>query len=97
LPSGEKATDLTESEWPWSVCSTGFQFACALGFFLIQGGMHFSNRLRIILFSGAKIRAEQYSCRGICSINDRLYKANRLVSYINAYKLGLLSALALIS
>jgi hypothetical protein len=91
LPSGEKATEKTEPEWPSSVCSAAFQFPCTFGFLLIQGGTYSSNYLGTILFSGAKTRAEQYSCSGDCSITARLYKANRLVSWINAYKLGLSS------
>jgi hypothetical protein len=92
-PSGEKATEQTPSEWPSSVCRAALQFACTFGFLWIQAGIHFSNRLRTILFSGAKTRAEQYSWRGACSITDRLYKANRFASWINARRLGLLSAL----
>jgi hypothetical protein len=60
LPSGEKATELTEPVWPSSVCSKAFQCISDLDFFCIQGGIHFSNVRRTILFSGAKIRAEQY-------------------------------------
>jgi hypothetical protein len=32
VPSGEKATDVTESVWPSSVCSAAFQCACTFGF-----------------------------------------------------------------
>jgi hypothetical protein len=92
FPSGEKATDKTEPEWPSSVCSTALQSACTFGFVWIQAGIHFSNRLRTMLFSGAKTRAEQYSWRGVCSITDRLYRANRFASYTSAYRSGLLSA-----
>jgi hypothetical protein len=80
LPSGEKAIDVTQSEWPSSVCSAAFQYACTFGFVWIQGGIHFSNRPRTILFSGAKTSAEQYNWRGACSITDRLYRANRFAS-----------------
>jgi hypothetical protein len=93
LPSGEKATEVTQSEWPSSVCSAAFQFARTFGFVWIQGGIYSSNRLRIILFSGAKTSAEQYSWRGARSITDRLYRANRVASWMNACRLGLLSAL----
>ena len=97
LPSGEKATDVTLLEWPSSVCSAAFQFACTFGFVWIQGGIHFSNRPRTILFSGAKTSAEQYNWRGACSITDRLYRVNRFASWMNACRLGHLSALVLIS
>jgi hypothetical protein len=60
LPSGEKATDETVLLWPSSTCSAAFQYASTLGFLSIQEGIDFSNLSRIILFSGAKIRAEQY-------------------------------------
>jgi hypothetical protein len=39
-----------------------------------------------MLFSGAKTRAEQYSCRGACSITVRLCKANRFASWTSAYR-----------
>jgi hypothetical protein len=83
LPSGEKATDVTLYECPSSVCSAVFQFAYALDFIWTHGGTHFANLLRIILCSGAKTRAEQYSWRGACSIINRLYKANRFASWTN--------------
>ena len=92
LPSGEKATEVTGFQWPSSVCSAALQSACTFGFLWIHGGIYSSNRLRTTLFSGAKTRAEQYSCRGVCSIIDRLYKVNRLASWTNACKIGLLSA-----
>ena len=80
LPSGEKATEVTQFEWPSSVCRAALHSACNFVFLWIQAGIHPSNCLRTILFSGAKTRAEQYSWRGACSITDRLYKANRLAS-----------------
>jgi hypothetical protein len=49
LPSGEKVTELTESEWPSSVCSAVFQSTCIFGFLWIQGGICSSNNLRILL------------------------------------------------
>ena len=80
LPSGENATALTESVWPLSVCRAAIQFACMFVFVWIQGGTHLLNRPRTMLFSGAKMRAEQYIWRGACSITDRLYRANRFAS-----------------
>jgi hypothetical protein len=71
-PSGEKPNELTQSEWPSRVYNAAFQFACTFGFVWIQGGIHFSNRPRTMLFSGAKTRPEQYSWRGACPIIYRL-------------------------
>jgi hypothetical protein len=91
----EKATELTESEWPSSVCSVSsvaFQFSCTFVFIWIQGWINFSNCLRTMLFSGATISVEQYRCRGACSIINRLCKAKRFASLINACKLELSSS-----
>jgi hypothetical protein len=82
-PFGEKATDRTEAEWPSSVKSALLQSSCPFGF-LSQAGMYFLNCFRIILFSGAKMRAEWYSWRGAVSIADRLYRANRFASWTNS-------------
>ena len=90
LPSGEKATELTQSVWPSSVCSIAVQYISTLGFPWIQDGIYRSNVSRTMLFSGAKTRAEQYTCRGACSIIDRLDMANRDPSFINVCKSGLL-------
>jgi len=90
LPSGEKATELTQSVWPSSVCSIAFQYISTLGFPWIQDGIYRSNVSRTMLFSGTKTRAEQYTCRGACSIINRLNIANRDLSFINVYKSGLL-------
>ncbi|PVH67896.1 hypothetical protein DL98DRAFT_523074 [Cadophora sp. DSE1049] len=90
LPSGEKATEETLSVWPSSVWSAAFQCVCTFGFNVIQAGIHPSNSHRTILFPGAKTRAEQYNCKGACSIADRLYKTNRFVSLINPRQSGLL-------
>jgi hypothetical protein len=61
LPSGEKATDVTELEWPSSVCCNASQRNSTLGFLWIQDGTQLSNVSRTMLFSGAKIIAEQYA------------------------------------
>lgn len=76
-----------------SVCSAAFQFASTFDFLRIQGGIYSLNRVRTILCSGANMRAEQYNWSGAWSITDRLYKANRFASRINACKVGLLSTL----
>lgn len=89
LSSGEKATEVTELVWPSSACCAAFQCTCTFGFSWIQSGIQPLNCLRTMLFSGAKTRAEQYNWRGIFSITERLYKANCLASWINAYKSGL--------
>jgi hypothetical protein len=60
LPSGEKATELTESVWPSSVCRIAFQYVSTLDFLWIQDGIYPLKVSRTMLFSGAKTRAEQY-------------------------------------
>lgn len=75
LLSRKKATDWTQpdstqSGWPSSVYRAAFQFSCTFVFIWTQGGISFSNRLRTLLLSGAKISAEQYSCKGTCSITN---------------------------
>jgi hypothetical protein len=72
LSSSEKATDKTAYKWPSSVCRVTLQSSCTLGFAYIQSGINFSDRLRIMLFSGQKTRAEQYIWSGAVSIADRL-------------------------
>jgi hypothetical protein len=89
LPSGEKATEFTSYEWPSITCREELQSSCTFGILWIQAGIHPSNRLRIMLFSGAKTRAEQYIWRGVSSTTDRLNRANRFASCINAYRAGL--------
>src|SRR3984957_21225887 len=63
-PSGEKATALTELEWPSSVLRQAFQSFSTFDSLLIQSGICLLNFFCITLISGAKIRAEEYSCRG---------------------------------
>jgi hypothetical protein len=75
--SYKNATEVTEWPWPLSICRVASQFACTFGFVCTQDGISFSNCLRIILCSGAKIRDELYSWRGAYLITNRLYKANR--------------------
>lgn len=58
-PSGEKATALTQLECPSSVCSKAFQSFCTFGSLAIHIGIRSSNVFRIILISGAKIKAEE--------------------------------------
>ena len=58
-PSGEKATAVTRFEWPSSVCIKAFQSVCTCGNLVTHIGIWSSNVARIILISGAKIRAEE--------------------------------------
>ena len=71
LPSGEKATALTPSEWPSSVCSNAFQVLSTSGNFRTHLGMQWLNCFLIMLVVGVNIRALQYIWRGACSIADR--------------------------
>src|ERR1700734_1739500 len=59
-PFGENVTELTSPLCPSSVCSAGLQADCILGCLRIQLGMFFLNCLRIMLLSGANMRAEEY-------------------------------------
>ena len=58
-PSGEKATVFTNSKCPSSVCIKAFQSFCTFGNLVTHVGIWSSNVVRIILISGAKIRAEE--------------------------------------
>jgi hypothetical protein len=60
VPSGENATDMTLPEWPSNIRGAVLQSSFTFGFVWIQPGIHFSNRLRIMLFIGVKTSAEQY-------------------------------------
>jgi hypothetical protein len=93
LPSGENATELTEAEWPSSVCSIAPHFACTVGFLQIQVGISFSNCFRTTLSTGVKIRAEQYVWRGASLIIDWLNSTNRFASWTKLWRFGLFSAL----
>ena len=58
-PSGEKATWLTEPEWPSSVLRQESQLSSTFDSLLTHSGIWSVNVFRIILISGAKIRAEE--------------------------------------
>jgi hypothetical protein len=66
-PSGEKATAWTTSVWPsrtlWEASQSPFLFDNIF----THLGISSSKVFRIILASGAKIRAEEYICRGASS------------------------------
>jgi hypothetical protein len=80
LPSGEKATAQTESEWPSSICSKALQFFWTSGPLCIQPGIRSANCFLTMLITGVKASALQYICKGVRSIADRLYRANRFIS-----------------
>jgi hypothetical protein len=87
------ATEVIPLLWPSSIFSAASHCTRTLGFVCIQSGISFSKFLRIILVSGAKMSAEQYSCKGACSITDLLYKINRFASWTKECKIRLLSTL----
>lgn len=93
LPSGEKAIALIDAEWPSSVCMQAPQADCDFGGLCIQLGFRLLNCFPTMLFSGTKTRAEKYIWRGVYSIIDLLLRMNRFASWMNAYRLGLSSAL----
>ncbi|KAF9882744.1 hypothetical protein FE257_005323 [Aspergillus nanangensis] len=57
-PSGEKATDRTQSEWPSSVRNSGPHVSSTIGHRYIQAGMSFANVCLIIVIFGANMRPE---------------------------------------
>jgi hypothetical protein len=57
LPSGEKATALTESEWPSSVCSKAFQLLSTFGNLRTHRGTQSLKCLFTMLISGANTSA----------------------------------------
>jgi hypothetical protein len=60
-PSGENATAVTQLPWPSSVCSSRLQADWTFGNLRIQVDLWSLNLFLMILVSGAKIIAEEYS------------------------------------
>lgn len=79
-PSGEIATALTSPEWPSSVCSEAFQLLSTFDSLVAHLGICSMNFFRIMLISGAKSKAEEYSCSGAFSSIDRFCRAKRFAS-----------------
>ena len=86
--SYEKATELTQSLWPSSVCRQALHLSPIVGFIVIHLGSSFLKWRLIRLLVGLKISAEVYTWRGLISIPCLWYMRNRQASWISLSSIG---------
>ena len=95
LPSGENTTSRTVSECPSRVCNKELQSSSTVpGRLLIHSGIWAKCCSLTRLLSGAKIRAEQYSWSGACSMIGLFASTKRVASWRIAFRREVLGAYA---